>query len=580
MPISKQLTLVSKPDAYTATFQGPSSQASYSSLVPNHLNGYFESNVDSTELSRKTAFVKRPGCVDTGYVSLFSNLALSATERVKGLTTSLDKTWTVFATELGANRYVRAYYATTNSMNTTNITASTTAGREWAFTQLDNINYGTNVAYAATNGAEGMLLTSAGIPTVISDVDYTGLGTKTCFVGLDGYLFFGVISGTGQGRIYNSDLSSAAAATGWTATSYLSALDIPGAIVWLARIRNFIICFKQGSIEFFENVGNPTPGSPLEPRKGLTKNIGCASASSVQYVHDGIIFLGIDKNGKQGFYKINSTDLSVKPISNAIIEMCLHNGRVSVANFQQYSNDYESASNNARAQSQVVIWHNKEIYLTTLYSYLDAYEITMAYDNELDLWYQWATNFGGAGDGTLIDRHFIPSMCFQLTAGSSGGYYTMFVNNYASMTTSRFSVFYTPYTGGTVASNCWKDSYSITTSEFNNYPCAWRSEHFDFGTNDRKFWNSLEVIFDSPAFSGDTTATGIMLVRIQRLSGRSANLTNTQRTIYPAINTVNRVKLNRLGQFRAAAIEILAYGPFPTRMWAVEVVYSNGPQYS
>lgn len=580
MAISKQLTLVSKPDAYAGAFQGPSSQTSYSSLVPNHLNGYFEVSVDSVELSRKTAFVKRPGCVDTGYVSLFSNLALSATERVKGLTTSLDKTWVVMATEAGANRYIRAYFATTNSMNTTNITATTTSGREWAFTQLDNINYGTNVAYAATNGAEGLLLTSAGIPSTITDVDYTGLGTKTCFVGLDGYLFFGVISGTGQGRIYNSDLSSAAAATGWTATSYLSALDIPGAIVWLARIRNFIVCFKQGSIEFFENIGNPTPGSPLEPRKGLTKHIGCASASSVQYVHDGIIFLGIDKNGKQGFYKINSTDLSVKPISNAIIEMCLHNGRVSVANFQQYSNDYEGASNVARGQSQVVVWHNKELYLTTVYSYLDGYEITMVYDNELDLWYQWATNFGGSGDGTFIDKHFVPSMCFQLTAGGTGGYYTMFANNYASMTTSRFSVFYATYSGGAVASNCWKDSYNTTTTDFQNYPCAWRSEHFDFGTNDRKFMHSLEVIFDSPLFSGDNTTSGTMLVRIQRLANSSASLNNSQRTIYPAGSRFNRVKLNRLGQFRAAAVEVVAYGPFPTRIWAVEVVYSNGPQYA
>ena len=586
MPQTKQIPIISKPDAYAYVASGYGALGLATATVPANLNGYFEINPQGLDNSHKVSFNKRPGVSDNTFLTTFSNLiCTNAAERIKGLTTSLDKTKLVFVSQDATKRYSNFYDASTNTLTQTDISASFVAG-EYAFTQLDNINFGSGVAYATTNGTEGALISATGVWSKISDADYTSTGVKTCFVGLDGYLFYGVISGTGAGRIYSSELSVAAAATGWNATSYISAYDVPGAIVWLARIRNYIVCFKQGSIEFFENVGAPTPGSPLEARKGLTKSIGCASASSVQYVDDGIIFLGIDKNGKQSVYKLESANLELKKISNAVVDMSLHNSTVSIANFQSFSNDYEGASNTAKGQSQIIVWHNKQLYTICINSYWGSAQNTMVYDNELDIWYIWATNFGGAGDGAVQDRHFVPSMCFQLTAGGTGGYYTMFANNYASISKSRFSMFTATSSSTNISANYnWMDAYSATTSEFQNFPMAWRSEHFDFGTHDRKLMHSIEVIYDIPSFGGASTINGVMSLSLFRIPNKSRNYITPARTIYSP-NTAEsrdgygRFKVNRLGQFRSAAISLYTYGATPMRIWATEVNYSGGPQYA
>ena len=563
---TKQLPLLTKPDAHIYYGAGINSLNQLAQSIPININGFFEVNPNAVDGSKKIAFCKRAGIQDTVQDGVFTNLvATNAGEFIRGLTTSLAKDRVVFISQDATKRYSNFYNATTNTLTQTDITASFSAG-EYALTQLDGINYGSNVFYAATNGTDAALIDSSGVWSKITDADFTGLGTKTNFVGLDGYLFFGVISGTGAGRIYNSDLSAAAAASGWVSTSYLSASDIPGGIVWLGRIRNYLVCFKQYSIEFFEDVGNPTPGSPLEIRKGLTRLVGCASASSIQEVHDGIIFMGIDQNGKQGFYKISSDDLSVKNISNALIENALQNGEISVANYQTFSNDFQIATS-ARAQSQVIIFSNKELYATTMVSAVANIECTMVYDNELDIWMSWATAFGFGG--VTNDKTFIPSMSFLLTAGSTGGYYTMFVNNWQTNTKGRFSLFDTRPSN----TQAYFDCPNSSSADNERFWMTWMSDFYDFGTNDRKFLNGLDVIYD---MTRSATTRNLTLLMYKK----SAVYTGSQQITRPLGSTNYKVRFNRLGSFKMVAFNLSTDTESAIRIWAVECLISGGPEYA
>lgn len=572
MSQTKQLPLVQRLTPYIQ--RGAEAIASTSSSGPNLLNGFLEENKDAIDNSRKIAFCKRPGALDFEYATTaagFTKTNLKTTntgERIHGLCTSLNKSQVLFITQDATKRYSNIYTVSTNTLTQTDITASFSTG-EYAMTVLDGLMYGTNVYYAATNGTDGALIDSAGVWSKITDADYTGNGTKTNFVGLDGYLFYGVISGTNAGRIYNSDLSAAAAASGWTALGFLTASDVPGSLVWLGRVRNYLVAFKQYSIEFFENVGNPTPGSPLEPRKQLTKRIGLASAASVQEVGDGLIFLGVDSNGKFGMYKILTDSLEVKKISDGGVDLVLQNPSYNIGGFQSFSNDALIGAT-VRGQSQVIIIHNKELYTITVYSAWQSVPITLVYDVGLDIWMQWATAFE---DGSSLDNTFKPSMCFLLN-NTTGGYWTCFANNFSTNTKSRFSIFLA--TDSTSVPNWFKDQYELATTNAHTFEFAWVSDLYDFGTHDRKFLHSLEVIYDSLSnyawgAAGSNTSTLTMYVFREdhaRLSNAFAKTIDDGAT--------KRAKYWGLGSGHRVGFIVSNSANMPLRMWAVQVTYSDG----
>lgn len=545
--------------------------------IPWQVNGYFQVNKDALDNSRKIAFVQRPGILDFEYATTKTNLkTTNAAERIMGLCTSVDKSQVIFITQDATKRYSNIYTVSSNTLTQTNISANFTTG-EYAMTVLDGINYGSGVYYAATNGTVGGLISSTGVWSKITDADYTGTGTKTNFVGLDGYLFYGVISGTGAGRIYNSDLSTAAAASGWVSTSYIQALDVPGSIVWLGRLRNYIVAFKQFSIEFFEDVGNPTPGSPLEARKHLTKKIGCASASSVQEVSDGLIFMGVDTNGKFAMYKISQDSLDIKKISNDLMDQVLQNPTYNIGGFQSFSNDLLNVSSSARGQSQVIIFENKELYAITVYNSADSRRVSAFYDNELETWFTWSTSFDA---DSSLDGIFVPTMCFLLN-NTTGGYWTCFANNYETNSKSRFSVIWTS-TPSTIT-NWFKDQYELATTNAHKYMLVWSSDAFDCGTNDLKFAHSLDVIYDCDAsldnyLSGSSVESGVM-----RLYNNINDITTIPLSIREkVINDLggNQIKFTRLGRFRRMTPRLMIIINSPIRIWAVELVWSGGPQYA
>ena len=531
-----------------------------------YLNGYFE-NMSYPEENMmkipynilKVAFCKRPGTIGcTGYIGTphLSAVTNSAGYRIQGMITSLDKTKLFFLIANGTNVFICTYNASTDIATAgAPMPASWNASLESVFTLLDGISYGANVYYAITDFTKGAVIDSAGAITEITDTDFTGLTKATNLLGLDGYVFVG----TTNNRIYNSDLG---AATAWTATSFISCNDTPGQVLWLGRIRNYLVAFKQYSIEFFEDTGNPTPGSPLTSAKSFNRRIGLASRGSVQEVSDGIIFLGISPGGKVQVYKIDKETLSIKVISNQFIDQVLGSF---AGVFDTYSLDPIVRGQN-NGQAQVINYRGSELYLLYIREGKAApIDRTWVFDNNLGTWVRWAT----CASNDVLDNNFTPTQAQMINI--NGKLVNILAQN-AFSATAPFFVF--------IASDTLIFSDTISaTGAYVDYPLEWVSQIYDFGNRKRKFANSLEVIFETYNQSGSNTNDSLTLYYRDADYNTTSPAHLVTRTVNYNSAATNRLIFRRLGSFRRRNFGIKQIGSsnsYPFKLWGIELNYNVG----
>ena len=143
---------------------------------------------------------------------------------------------------------------------------------------------------------------SGGAPTRVSDADYPGnmataRPTVPGVVYLDGRFY--VMDQAA--RIYNSASDDPSS---WAATDFLSAQSEPGQGVAIAKSGQYVVAFKEFSVELFYNAGNPT-GSPLSRVEAGLFKIGCASGYSVAAWNDALVWVGQSKQRGRGVWVMN-----------------------------------------------------------------------------------------------------------------------------------------------------------------------------------------------------------------------------------------------------------------------------------
>lgn len=199
-----------------------------------------------------------------------------------------------------------------------------------------------------------------GALTQITDVDYPGNASLTptgTFIHLDGYAFIM----TTDGRIWNSVLSSI---TSWQSTDFISANMLPDKGVGLASYKNRLVAFGKESIEFFENVGNPT-GSPLQRIPELFIKFGCPDPDLIVNIEDTLGFVAVSSSGGYGVYILDN--YQPRKVSYAELDALL--GIIGIGNF------------NATG----VKLHGKPLYI------LSSSTRTFVYSFEDDLWFEWSS---------------------------------------------------------------------------------------------------------------------------------------------------------------------------------------------
>lgn len=107
---------------------------------------------------------------------------------------------------------------------------------------------------------------------------------------------------TNTGEVVNSDLNSI---TSWNSLGTVQAISYPDQGVGLLRYKNYILAFGEDSIEFFSDVGNPPPGSPLQRQEQAFIKFGAIHAKGILGVDDSVYWLGRSSSGAVGLWRLD-----------------------------------------------------------------------------------------------------------------------------------------------------------------------------------------------------------------------------------------------------------------------------------
>lgn len=246
-------------EAFTLTATAPNATMLQSVVLAGSLN-----RTMSLYLKRKTG---------TGNISI----------TVDGSTYSVETTtgsWARFDTTLSASGTVTA-----------GIKISTSGDEVYAaWAQLED--GGTATTYS-TNTANRYTVAQ------ITDADYPSNTTRGCAF-LDGRFFVM----TPSAEIYQSALDNAAS---WSALEFIGSQNDSAGGVYLAKLQNYLVAFKDWSTEFFYDAANAT-GSILAPVQNASFQIGCDSEDSVQEMSGTVVWMGSTREGfGRAIFKMNGT---------------------------------------------------------------------------------------------------------------------------------------------------------------------------------------------------------------------------------------------------------------------------------
>ena len=232
---------------------------------------------------------------------------------------------------------------------------------------------------------------SSGAPTY----NFAGFPTDLASGGatLDGYLF--VTNDLGQ--VWNSGIDDP---LNWSALDFIEAERESDAGIYLTKHHDNIVVLGGRTIEFFYNAGNPV-GSPLNKRKDVTYNTGCACSCSVWQEGDQVLFLGMDTRGTFGVYILKN--FSIERISTGTLDSLLSNSAL--------RNEVKTLGSGMSAKGHL-------FYLLTTYSLDGSINPiqTFVYDITAGLWGTWDS------DLPIWDFNGFPLVAWSIRTGTSPRY--------------------------------------------------------------------------------------------------------------------------------------------------------------
>jgi hypothetical protein len=164
--------------------------------------------------------------------------------------------------------------------------------------------------------------------------------------------------------------------TTWDALNVIQANSVADLPVALYKQVVYIVAFKTTSIQFFYDNGNPT-GSPLSPVPGAVINYGCLDANTIQELDGKLLFV---TNNKASGCQVGILDnLQFSIVSTPAVERFLNLPSQAVPYFNVYN-----------FASFVIDRAGHRLYgITNIKA-----NISMVYDIEQKLWYQWTDSNG------------------------------------------------------------------------------------------------------------------------------------------------------------------------------------------
>ena len=200
--------------------------------------------------------------------------------------------------------------------------------------------------------------------TQVTDVNYPPV-TVPGAVYLDGTTYVM----TPEAYILGSDLNDP---TSWDPVNSIRVQIDPGRGVAIAKQLNYLVAFKEFSVEAFYDAANAA-GSPLGRIESAKLSVGCADGNSVAEMDGALFWLAQSKSGNRSVMMMEA--LKAKEISTPAVERMLQAGGTMFG-------------------STVHVSGHKFYLLTPTSGSLSAF-FTLAYDTDEGLWYWWQSPAGG-----------------------------------------------------------------------------------------------------------------------------------------------------------------------------------------
>lgn len=163
----------------------------------------------------------------------------------------------------------------------------------------------TNSAINPTSSTSWYALQTAGAWTAssltqITDADFpSGATFNHVVVGPLVQLNSFIYALTKFGSLHNSDINSISS---WNALGFVYAFSRPNNGVTLQRYKNHLLAFGDRSIEFWNDIGNAAPASPLGRVDQAFQRIGTLTARTICEINNQLYWLATDSTSILGLY--------------------------------------------------------------------------------------------------------------------------------------------------------------------------------------------------------------------------------------------------------------------------------------
>lgn len=375
---------------------------------------------------------------------------------------------------------------------------------------------------------------------------------------------------TNQGEIVNSDLNSI---TSWNGLGTIQAISYPDNGSGLVRYKNYILAFGEDSMEFFQDVGNPSPVSPLQRMDQAFIKFGAIHAKAIIALDDTVYWLARSSSGATGMWKLDG----FTPVKLTSVVEDQQIGRFTTT----------SGINEVHSLLPIELMGQKHIIIGGVtgraglffssntitgdpYSFSNSIGMVtgvLTYSITENFWWYWNTRTVGSGAGAVP---YAVTIFNTVNSSNSTQIWILGGNPSGNMGAYQYE--------SRVANNLFSDFNSSNVST--PFPVIFQSNRWQVQTNKKKRVHKYRILFDSLFSNPSDAETGALLwFAIAKDSWSAIASTGVVTTRSVAIpNTTNQYYVNNLGSGRLWATGFGTVNRMSMRLRAIELDISMGSQ--
>jgi hypothetical protein len=420
--------------------------------------------------------------------------------------------------------------------------------------------------YAASSGG---VFTASSL-TEITDVDFppkrgSPVQLAGAFVQMNGTTYVMTVTG----EIAGSDLNSI---TSWNSLNTLQAISYPDQGVGLIRYKGHIVAFGEDSMEFFVDVGNPSPVSPLQRMEEVFIKFGAVNSLGIISIEDTLYWLGRSSTGQVGFFKLDG--YNVVKISGSY-----EDAAIAQANTSTYANQGKL--------SCITFFGHKHIFIggsiyRAAYPYqgtftgdprgIDStgdFRATLVYNADEGIFWGWTCRFGSGGspNGYAFPIATSPFLSANVQAANQ---IFLLSNGGASFHSSVMGMVYSV----NPANYVWTDDQQSGTG--NAYTVTIQVNQMRFGNEKKKRIHKIKAIFET-LYSDSVEADSGSYLWFAYGKEDWVPFTSLSKMRSISIpNSIYRYYVSNLGSCRSLGLALVSRNKMSMKLRTIELDVSQG----